>query len=75
MGSFYQYGDIQDPMVLQCDQKVESEHNLILQRGLRRNMKSTCSVVSLCLVCTNFEILVTLQMLTGVGGNIDNVSS
>lgn len=62
-------------MVLQCDQKVESEHNLILQRGLRQNMKSTCSVVSLCLVCTNFEILVTIQMLTGVGGNIDNVSS
>lgn len=49
------------------DQKVESEHNLIFQRGPRRNMKRTCPVVRLGLVCTSLDILVSIQMLTGVG--------
>lgn len=57
------------------DQKVESEHNLIFQRGPRRNMKRTCPVVRLGLVCTSLDILVSTQMLTGVEGNIDTVSS
>lgn len=57
------------------DQKVESEHNLIFQRGPRRNMKRTCPVVRLGLVCTSLDILVSIQMLTGVEGNIDTVSS